>query len=59
MSTHTNPMTNVTSKSRVSIRVRPIVIRPRKKLLEDSFSFMEMSMRKLKKYFKNESENNS
>lgn len=59
MCTHANPITNVTTKTKVpKIKLAPIV-RPRKKLLEDGRSFMEMSMYRIKKYFKNEAKSNT
>jgi hypothetical protein len=51
MSVHNNPITNVTTKSRVTkLKLVPTVIR--KKELEDSFSFLEMSIRRISKKLK-------
>lgn len=56
---HSNPITNVTTKTKISQKIKAIKIRPRKKLVEDNRSFMEMSLYRIKKYFKNEAENHA
>lgn len=54
MCTHANPITNVTTKTKIStkLKVAPKVF-AKKSLMEDSRSFMEMSMYRIKKYLKN------
>jgi hypothetical protein len=56
MSLHNNPITNVTSKTKVS-KLKVNISRPRKLIVEDRRSFLEMSMYRIKKYF-NGTENN-
>lgn len=52
MCTHRNPITNVTTKERIAAKIKlaPTVIR--KKELEDQFSFLEMSIRRISKKLK-------
>jgi len=51
MSTHSNPITNVTPKNRVRrFKLASSVVRT--EMIEDMPSFLEMSMYKIKKYFK-------
>ena len=58
MSLHSNPITNVVSKSKLPNKVRiKSLLSSKKSIVEDTRSFIEMSMYKIKKYFKNE--NNS
>ena len=53
MSIHSNPITNVTSKKTIKIKhTTGIVVRARKESIEDTKSFLEMSMYSIKKYFK-------
>lgn len=57
MCTHANPITNVTTKERISERLKRVVnkpiVRAKKAMLEDeNRSFMEMSIYRIRKYLK-------
>ncbi len=55
MCTHANPITNVTTKEKISEKLKRVVnkpvVRAKKVEIEDDRSFMEMSIYRLKKYF--------
>lgn len=56
MCTHANPITNVTTKTKISSRIRSAVntpiVRAKKVFIEDNMSFMEMSLRRISKHLK-------
>ncbi len=54
MCTHANPITNVTTKTRISSRITSSVnsnkVRAKKQFPDDNRSFLEMSLNNIKKH---------